>query len=392
MNRQVDNSSGPQVRVAYFAGSMKPGQDGVTRVLYRLVDALESRGVPNIFFSPVMPPEGERRTQMVEVPSVQFPLHREYRLAVPGHKRFERDLKEFSPDLLHINSPCSLGHAAVRYGNRHGIPVVATYHTHFPSYARYYGITPLTGLAWNYLRSLYNGCERVYAPSEPIMKELNTQGILNLRFLPHGVDTGKFHPGFRSQEWRERLGIQRKSVLLFAGRLVWEKDLRTLAQAYRLLRLRRNDAVLVVAGDGPARKELEGLMPGAVFLGFQSGTALSTAYASSDILIMPSTTETFGNVTIEAMASGLAPVCAAEGGACGLVQNGVTGLLTRPRDPADLMEKILGLLKHPGQRAAIADQALQFARMQTWDRIFDELICDYEEVVAGFRRGHRKAA
>jgi phosphatidylinositol alpha 1,6-mannosyltransferase len=148
----------------------------------------------------------------------------------------------------------------------------------------------------------------------------------------------------------------------------------------------------VIVGDGPARPELEQLLPGAAFLGFCSGNALATAYASSDILLMPSTTETFGNVTLEAMASGLAPVCAAQGGACGLVQDGITGLLTRPRDSGDLLEKALDLLENAGKRAAIADQALQFARMQTWERIFDELFADYEEVIRDYRARHRRRA
>jgi len=375
-------------RVAYFAGSMKPGHDGVTRVLYRLIDALTSRSIDHLFFSPLVPEGSLCSPRIRKVPSIQFPLHREYRLAVPGSGSFEKELAEFKPDLLHINSPCSLGYAAVRYGNKHGIPVVATYHTHFPSYAKYYGVVPLTGFAWNYMRRLYRGCERVFVPSVPITEELRSHGLYNLQFLPHGVDTVAFHPQYRSQEWREKLGIRSKTILLFVGRLVWEKDLRVLASAYQLIKERRSDTALVIVGDGPAREELEHILPDAIFLGYQSGVSLSEAYASSDIFLMPSTTETFGNVTVEAMASGMAPVCAAEGGACGLVQDGSTGLLARPRDAADFAEKTLMLVEQPGKRAEIADQALQFARRQTWDHIFDELIANYNDVLREYRNNH----
>lgn len=369
------------LRIAYFAGSMKPGHDGVTRVLYRLVDSLASREMESIFFSPIVPPGELQKVPMVEVPSVVFPLHREYHLAVPGYASFARDLDAFRPDLIHINSPCTLGYAAVRYATTHDIPAVATYHTHFPSYARYYKVKPLEGMGWNYLRSLYNDCDRLYVPSKPVMDELIEHGIRHTYFLPHGVDTEAFQPRYRSTAWRESVGAAGKSVILFVGRLVWEKDLRVLAEAYQRMRSLRRDVVFVVVGDGPARDELRRMMPGARFLGHQSGESLAAAYASSDIFVMPSTTETFGNVTLEAMASGTAPVCANAGGASGIIQQGITGLLAAPGDATDLAANIAVLLDNPGKRAEIADQALRFARQQTWERIFDELFADYRNVI-----------
>jgi phosphatidylinositol alpha 1,6-mannosyltransferase len=384
-----------EMRIAYFAGTMRPGHDGVTRVLYRLIDGLVQRNIPAIFFSPIVPSPAESPVPIHHVPSIQFPLYRDYRVAYPGFRHFENTLRQFRPDVIHINSPCSLGYAAARYGQRHGIPVAATYHTHFPSYARYYKIKPLEMLGWNYLRGLYNGfCNRVFVPSEPILAELAGQGMRNLRYLPHGVDSVSFHPRFRSPEWKSRLGIAGRSAVLFAGRLVWEKDLATLAEAYRILRQRRNDMAFVLVGDGPARKDLEALMPGAVFLGHQSGEELSIAFASSDVFAFPSTTETFGNVTVEAMASGVVPVCAREGGAYGVVRELQTGLITRPRDPEHLADAIGYLLDRPGERARMADQALAFARHLSWENIFDQLFEDYRSLVAdmGTRRRRKRAA
>ena len=384
MSSALPKSEQHSTRIAYFAGTMKPGHDGVTRVLYRLIDSLRDRRIANVFYSALIPLIGQRPTEMFEVPSVRIPMYRGHRFALPGQKYFEDHLASFKPDLIHINSPCPLGYAAVQYGRMHRIPVVATYHTHFVSYANYYKVSPLELLGWNYMRKLYNSCQRVYVPSVPIVNELGGHGIGNLKFLPHGVDTTVFHPQFRSRTWKEELGIGGKSVLLFVGRLVWEKDLRTLAEAYRILSARRSDVVCVLVGDGPIHEELRQLMPGAVFLGYKSGHGLSTAYASSDLFVFPSTTETFGNVTVEAMASGLVPVCAREGGAHGSIQPGVTGLLTEPRDAADLVEKIEYLLDRPGKRAEMADQALRYARCQTWDRIFDDLFADYEELLRDF--------
>ncbi|HTY60117.1 MAG TPA: glycosyltransferase family 1 protein [Bacteroidota bacterium] len=381
-----------RLRVAYFAGTMRPGHDGVTRVLYRLIDALTETGIESIFFSPIIPPRAGQQVPMYEVPSVKFPLYKDYRFAIPGQKHFEARLAAFDPDVIHINSPCPLGHAAVRYGRRAGIPVVATYHTHFPSYAKYYKIKALETFSWTYMRNLYNDCDRVYVPSEPIRKELRSHGFATTEFLPHGVDTGMFNPVYRSEEWRAAHGCRDKTVLLFAGRLVWEKDLRTLAEAYRIVTARRSDALFVLAGDGPVRGELTAMMPGALFLGQIGGTELSAAYASSDLFVFPSTTETFGNVTLESMASGVPPVCAREGGASGFVKSGATGLLAEPRNGADLADKIMFMLDHPEERKRMGEAALAFASGQSWERIFDRLFAGYVDLASAGRARRRKAA
>jgi phosphatidylinositol alpha 1,6-mannosyltransferase len=381
-----------RLRIAYFAGTMKPGHDGVTRVLYKLIDAVKSQGFESVFFSPIIPDQEHQPVPMYEVPSITFPLYRDYRLPVPGYKHFERTLREFEPDLLHINSPCPLGHAAVHYGQRYGVPVVATYHTHFPSYAKYYRLEALETLSWNYFRKLYNACERVYVPSRPVLDELTAHGFSTAQFLPHGVDATLFNPSHRSEEWRHTHGMDGKTVLLFAGRLVWEKDLRTLAGAYAEIAPKHQDVLFALAGDGPAREELQHMMPDALFLGHQTGANLSRTYASSDIFVFPSTTETFGNVTLEAMASGLPPVCAKEGGAYGFVEPKVTGMLAAPRDPQDLVAQIEYLLEHPEHRKMMGKAARTFAHEQSWDKIFQRLFENYHEVVESYRLGKIKAA
>jgi glycosyltransferase involved in cell wall biosynthesis len=383
---------GEAMRVAHFAGTMRPGHDGVTRVLYRMTTALSAAGVDHVFVSAIVPPESERTTTMIEVPSVAFPLYRDYRLAAPGTRYFGKQVLDFKPDILHIHSPCSLGYAAVRFGRKHNIPVVATYHTHFASYAKYYNLPMLEPFGWTYLRHLYDGCDRIFVPSMPILDEIWGQGFRRLQHLPHGVDADAFNPGYRSFAWRESRGIPgNKKMLLYAGRLVWEKDLRTLAAAYEHLTRQRRDIVLVLAGEGPIRNELEALMPGAIFLGQLDGKELSHAYASADLFVFPSTTETFGNVIIEAMASGTVPVCAREGGAAGVVQHGVTGSLTTPRDPGDLTMAINELLDAPARREALSMQAIEFARRQTWQNIFQQMIESYREVAIehATRKRHR---
>lgn len=368
------------MRVAFFAGSMIPGQDGVTRVLFRLIDELTEQNIPHMFVTAALPPHPIRSTPMVEVPSIPFPPYPAYRLALPGFRAFEKQIERFAPDIFHINSPCSLGYAAVRYGQRLGIPVVATYHTHFPSYAKYYNVPQLERFAWSYLRRLYNACDRIFVPSLPILRELDAHGIRNLQHLPHGVDVGSFKPSFKSSTWKTEVGVEGKLVVLYVGRLVWEKDLRTLAEAYGVIRNQRQDTALVFVGDGPAREELQTMLPDARFLGHQTGRDLSAAYASSDLFVMPSTTETFGNVTVEAMASGIVPVCAAAGGAAGFIRDGETGVLAAPRDPQDLAAKISAVLSNPDWRQTMAQNAFEFARRQSWRTVTDTLLEYYEDV------------
>ncbi len=370
-----------KLKVAYFAGSMKPGQDGVTRVLFRLIDSLLKENIEAIFFSPVIPEKDEQKIRMVEVPSVTFPLNKEYKFAVPGSKHFETELKEFNPGLIHINSPCSLGYAAVKYANKNNIPVVATYHTHFPSYAKYYKIKMLELFSWNYLRNLYNKCDSVFVPSIPIMEELRHHGFLTTEFLPHGVDSVMFNPSFKDEKWKIKIGAEDKIVIIYSGRLVWEKDLHTLADSYKIITAERKNVKFVLVGDGPVRDELKELMPEAVFLGYKSGRELSTAYASCDIFVFPSTTETFGNVTLEAMASKIAPVCAREGGAYGIIKEGITGLIAEPRDAVSLAEKLLFLIDNPEKRKEISLMAYNYSMEQTWEKIFRKLFNRYNEIM-----------
>ncbi len=373
------------LKIAYFAGSMKPGHDGVTRVLYKLIDELKERKIKSIFFSPIIPSVEERNIEMIKVPSMTFPFYKDYKVSLPLQHLLEKHLKDFQPDIIHINSPCPLGHAAVKYAHKHHIPVVATYHTHFASYARYYQVKLLEPMGWNYFRSLYNKCDRVFVPSLPIMTELYSHGFNTTEYLPHGVDTELFNPKNRSTNWKESLGVKNKIVLLYAGRLVWEKDLETLARTYQILNARRKDFVFVLAGDGPIKDELKSLMPEAKFVGQLNSASLSVAYASSDIFVFPSTTETFGNVTLEAMASGIPPVCAREGGAYGIIKDGVTGLIAEPRNPIDLAEKINLMLDDPVLRIRMAINAFKFAQEQTWDKIFDKLFASYLNVIDEYK-------
>jgi len=364
---------------------MKKEQDGVTRVLYRLIDEInKTRQIEPLFISPIVPIAIEQPVEMFHVPSFAFPGYKDYRIAWPTRIFFEEKLNEFNPDLLHINSPCPLGSAAVKYGRVNNIPVVATYHTHFPSYAKYYNVKALQELGWDYLKNLYNKCQTVYVPSLPVLEELKDHGFETVEFLPHGVNTKIFNPSAKSDGWKMNLGIDHNYALLFAGRLVWEKGIKTLVETYEILSAKRSDVTFVIAGDGPLKDELKSKMPGTIFLGQQPVIDLAVSFASSDVFVFPSTTETFGNVTLEAMASGLPPVCVKEGGAYGMIKDGKTGFIAEPRNPTDIADKINTLLNNRELRVNMSFNAWQYARTQTWENNFKKLFHSYETIIRNY--------
>ncbi len=374
------------MRIAYFNANLRAGQDGVTRVVYKMIEGALLRQHQVLGVTSTLPEEKDQRVPMVKVPSVVLPLQKSYRLALPGYQRFEKELHEFKPDILHVNSPCTLGFAAVKYAQRFNIPIVATYHTHFPTYPRYYHLTKLEKLAWSISRSFYNAMHRTFVPTRPILAELKENGISKLEYLPNGVDMDLFNPTRRSAHWRSRFGGGDKPIVLFVSRLVWEKDLRVLAGMHDLLRSRRDDFVMVIVGDGHARCDLEHMMPEARFLGYQSGTTLAESFASSDIFVFPSTTETFGLVTLEAMASRLAPVAAKAGGAEELLEDGKSGLFAEPLNAADLAHNVERLLDYPRFRDALSRQAFQRANNYRWENILSRLFTAYEQVIEEYHR------
>ncbi len=374
-----------RMKIAYFAGSMKPGIDGVARVLYKTSEKLRERGVDHIFFSASVPHRWEQPVTMYQVPSLPVPFYRQYRLSLFADFQVNAVLAKYKPDIMCVNSPCSLGWAAIYYAKAKRIPIVAYYHTHFVSYAQYYKVDVLTDLGWHYMSMFYGNMQRTFVPSQAIIDELASHGLRNLKLLPHGVDTALFSSRFASADWKERIGARGKTVLLFVGRLVWEKDLATLAAAWRIIREREPDARLVLVGDGPIRKDLEKLLPDAIFLGYKTGAELSACYASSDIFVFPSTTETFGMVTTEAMASGLVPVCADAGGASGIIRHGETGFLAPPRDAEQLARCCLDLLGDPEKRLRMGQAAQAYAASQSWDAIVDRMLDEYAEVISESR-------
>ena len=370
------------LRVALVTSSYNYIADGVALTLNRLVGYLLSRGVEVLVFAPTAAtPALAHQGRLVSVPSIPLPGRPEYRLALglPGY--LKRQMLDFAPDLIHIAVPDLLGQAALSLAERHGIPAVASYHTRYETYLKHYRyLARLEGRLKAILRRFYGRCREVYVPSESTREALLADGLKdNFKPWPRGIDTTRFTPGKRSQDWRARHGIGADElVVLHVSRLVREKRLDTLTAAFNRLTVPHR---VVIVGDGPDRGFAEQQLPHAVFTGFLNGEDLATAYASSDIFVFPSDSESFGNVTLEAMASGLPCVAADATGSRSLVVAGETGFLA-PADDADTFAAhITVLAKDPALRQRMGMAARARALTFSWEETMARLLGYYRALL-----------
>jgi len=377
--------AGPSaLRLALFAGAYNHVADGVSLTLNRLVAYLEGQGVPVRVVAPTVPnPPVHHAGTLLPAPSVPAPGRSDYRLTYSLSSDIEEALARFNPTLIQVATPDLLGLQALRLSKRWGLPRVASYHTHFSSYLKYYKLSLMEPALWGYLRWFYNQFQQVYVPSDSMMDVLQEQGFTSdLRLWARGINTETFHPEQRSMGWRRRHGIADDEVVVtFVSRLVWEKGLGTLADTLQTLERHDVPHRSVVVGDGPAYEALRTRLPRTIFTGYLSGDALGTAYASSDIFLFPSDTETFGNVILEAAASGLPAVCADATGSRSLVRDGTTGFLVPPGNTPAFAERLRTLILDGALRRQFSKAALERSTHYRWDRVLSRLHAHYHEAV-----------
>jgi glycosyltransferase involved in cell wall biosynthesis len=382
-------------RIAFFTGNYNLVPDGVARTLNRLVAYLEDTGAEAIVVAPTA-----RRPSMVHtgtllsVPSVPAPFRSEYRISLGLPRTVRKRLAEFNPNLFHIATPDLLGNRALRLARRWGVPAVASYHTHFCSYLRYYRLEEFEGFVWKYLRRFYRQCRHVYVASQSMAAVLQTHEISQgLRLWERGVDTSLFSHRKRSMEWRQSLGVSdNEPLLVFVGRTVREKGLTVFTEVVRTLELTGARHRSMVVGDGPALTYLKERLPNTVFTGFLEGQSLSRAYASADVLLFPSDTETFGNVTLEAMASGLPVVCADATGSSSLVIHEVTGFLAPPGEVSYFRDYAVLLLTDRELRHRMGRAARERSQNYDWGTAMERIVAYYDEVLNPDSAQHLRSA
>jgi glycosyltransferase involved in cell wall biosynthesis len=369
------------LRVAMFSGNYNYVRDGANQALNRLVGYLLRRGVRVRVYSattdtPAFPPTGD----LVSVRSIPIPGDRgEYRMATGLPRATRRDLAAFNPNIVHVSAPDVLGHRALTWARKRGIPVLASMHTRFETYPRYYGLAFLEPLLLAILRRFYRRADAVVAPSESMAQVMRDQRMnFDIGIWARGIDTAIFNPGQRDMAWRRSLGIGDDEVVIgFLGRLVMEKGLDVFSDSIGALAARKVPHRVLVIGEGPAREWFERRLPGAVFAGFQSGQDLGRAVASMDVLFNPSVTETFGNVTLEVMACGLPVVAARATGSESLVIDGETGRLVRPGAISAFADVLAAYCTDPALRRAHGDAGARASALYDWDRVNQAVLDTY---------------
>lgn len=383
------------LRIALFSGNYNYTRDGANQALNRLVGSVLAKGAKVRVYSPKVanpdfPPTGE----LVGLPNVPMPVkgRGEYRLPTGLGADVKRDLEAFRPDIIHVSSPDPSGHAALKWAQQHDIPVLASVHTRFETYPRYYNMAFLEPLVIKLLKRFYNRCDALVAPSQSMIDELLAMEMhQDIGLWTRGVDRTIFSSARRDPEWRRAIGLAETDVaIVFLGRLVMEKGLDVFAETIVRLRARGVAHKVLVIGDGPARGWFEANLPEGIFAGFKTGDALGQALASGDIFFNPSVTETFGNVTLEAMASGLPVVAAGATGSASLVTDGVTGRLVVPTskqaDANAFAEALAPYCLDPALRAAHGAAGENRACEYSWEAINAVVADIYVRLVEERRR------
>ena len=372
------------MRIALFTETFLPKIDGIVTTLCETVRQLRSMGHEVLIFAPDSGMSEFEGARIIGMKGRSFALYPELHLSLP-RASMRAQLREFQPDLLHVADPTLLGIAALYYGGGGNggalhLPLVISYHTDLPAYLHYYRLGFLERHIWRIMRIRHNRATLNLCTSAVMMEQLSRHGIERIALWPGGVDTALFHPERRSEAMRARLseGHPDSPLLIYVGRLSPEKDIERLKPIVEALPGTR----LALVGDGPHREALRQHFAGTPvhLAGFLRGEELTAAYASSDVLVMPSRTETLGLVVLEAMSSGLPVVGARAGGVPEMIEDGVSGRLFDTESEA--VEAIRSLLACPEKTRAIRAAARDHAIDRSWKAATVQLTEHYKAACA----------
>jgi glycosyltransferase involved in cell wall biosynthesis len=366
------------VRLALFSDTFSPQVNGVARTLDRLTTALRERGGEVLVFT-TDEPGAHDAMDVVRSPGRAFPAYPQLRLSWPRQSAVMARLREFQPTLVHAATEFGMGLAGRRAARALDVPFVSSYHTSFTAYAAHYGMGLLARPGWSYLRWFHNGGRRTYCPTAAIVREVEAEGFERCTVWTRGVDGHRFSPRYRSAAFRAAIGAHDGTlVAAYVGRLAAEKQVDVALDAVRLTSAARPGAVrLLVVGDGPCDVSARSRAPeGSTFTGRLEGAALSEAYASADVLLFPSTTDTFGNVMLEAMASGT-PVIGADVAPTREVLLPDRGWVAPPGDAAAVASLLTQLTDDRTPLHLRREAALKHSAACTWDAVWDRLFDDY---------------
>lgn len=373
------------LRIALFSGNYNMVKDGANQAINRLVEYLLRQGAAVRVYSPTIDsPAFPANCDLVSVPSIAIPGRPEYRWPLHISRRIRDDLEGFAPNIVHLSSPDWVARDAQKWAAARGIPVALSVHTQFEEYLGYYGLGLFKPMLVGYIRELYQKCDVVLAPTQLSAEDLRRQAMSeHVNIWSRGVESDLLNPARRDLAWRRSLGISDDEFVIgWLGRLVLEKGVERFCDTLDTLKSRGIPHRALIIGDGPARSLFESRAPEAVFLGFQTGVDMARALASTDVLVNPSKTEVFGNVTLEGMACGLPVIVADAPGTKHLVDHEVHGLLVPATDVDGYADAIARYIAEPDLRARHAAAGLARAQTFSWDGVNGALAEQYKALIA----------
>jgi glycosyltransferase involved in cell wall biosynthesis len=373
------------MRIVLFTDTFAPQVNGVARTLARWLDFAVAAGHQVALVTPRLPNGQPSQAALhVELPSVTVPFYEELRLAIPLDFWSARKLRSFGADLVHVATEFTVGRSGVAWAESEGVPLVTSFHTDFPAYLAGYGAGGLERAAWGYLRRFHEHGRLTFCPSASTLLQLAGHGFHGrLRVWGRGVDANHFTPERRRLELREQLVGPGRLMALYVGRLAPEKRVEVVLDGYAAARAQCEALRLVVTGDGPSAGLLRARAhPDVVFTGTLGGATLADTYAAADLFVFASDTETFGNVVIEALSSGLPVIAAAKGGVLESVIPDCNGLLVEPGNAKSFGEALLALAHDPELRSRLGANARAHAVRRSWYVVFSELFAAYDAVAS----------
>ncbi|SMD32981.1 Glycosyltransferase involved in cell wall bisynthesis [Reichenbachiella faecimaris] len=375
-------------KIAIFADVLEENFDGVSVTLHKILQAIPEDQF-NVLVITSHPPRdiNSFRHKIHLTPYLNLPFQKGYRLGLPNGKKLQGVLDQFSPDLIHFTSPSLFGKFAIKYARKNDLPVMNIYHTHYPVYLKYYigrlGDYLIGSIVKKMLMWYYKNSDLTLTPTRTIKKDLIKLSVPagKLKVWGRALKIENFSPAFRDESLFDLVIPHENKKILFVSRLIKEKEMKTLYKVYKKLRKADQTITMIITGDGPKRDWLENKMPKAVFTGKKVGPELSKIYASCDLFFFPSESETFGNVIIEAMASGLPIVAANAGGPSELIKNNKTGFLIKPRKIKKFSDQIIGVLRNDSLREQISGDALNFVKSRTIENLHTQLWGIYNNLI-----------
>ena len=366
-----------KLKIAFFSDMLIRDYDGCMRTVFHIIDR-KPEDVEIKFFTGQGTVKGLNRPA-VTIPNISIPRANNYKIAIPqlASRKIRREIEAFQPDVIHITTPSMLGNYALQVAQEENIPVSTIYHTHYISYIDYYltnmkSILPLAQkFIKNITRNFYNKSDLILVPTQE-MKEVLTQVDVEenkMSIWERGIDKNIFKNSKRDISCIQNITNNGKFNILFASRLVWEKNIRTLIKIYKKATQENLQVNFIIAGDGMAYQSMKEEMPNAYFLGKISQEKLGQIYASCDAFVFPSISETYGNVVLEAMASGLPCIIANGGGSKSFINHGVNGFLCEPFEESQYIHWIKTLLNDKELKKKIIDQAINDTQDYDWDTL-----------------------